>query len=137
MRPCKSCSNWFTPCSLHRRREHMNVRTIAKGLGWFSVALGIAELAAPRQLTRALGIGEHDKLVRSFGARELGPGIALLAANKPAPYLWARVAGDALDLAALAGAMRRSSKKVMVGVALAAVAGIGVVDAVSARRATA
>ncbi|HJW94939.1 MAG TPA: hypothetical protein VJ901_15095 [Thermoanaerobaculia bacterium] len=115
----------------------MNVRTIAKGLGWFSVALGIAELAAPRQLTRALGIGEHDKLVRSFGARELGPGIALLAANKPAPYLWARVAGDALDLAALAGALRRSSKKVMVGVALAAVAGIGVVDAVSARRATA
>jgi hypothetical protein len=48
-------------------------------------------------LTRALGVGEHDKLVRGFGARELGPGVALLRSGKPAPWLWARVAVDALS----------------------------------------
>jgi hypothetical protein len=114
----------------------MDLKKISRGLGLFSVALGIAELVAPRQLTRALGVGEHDKLLRGFGVRELGPGMALLRSDKPAPWLWARVAGDALDLAALGAAFRRSSRRVAVGAAIAAVAGIGVVDALSARRAS-
>ena len=29
---------------------------VARGLGWFSIALGVAEVAAPRALTRALGM---------------------------------------------------------------------------------
>ena len=114
----------------------MDLKKISRGLGWFSVALGMAELVAPRQLSRALGIDEHNKLLRGFGAREVGPGIALLRAGKPAPWLWARVAGDALDLAALGAAFKRSSRRIAVGAAVAAVAGIGVVDAWSAYHAS-
>jgi hypothetical protein len=114
----------------------MNLKKISRGLGWFSVALGIAEVVAPKQLTHALGVDEHDKLVRGFGLRELGPGMALLRAAKKSPWLWARVAGDAIDLAALGSAFKRSSRRIAVGAAVAAVAGIGVIDAWSAYRAS-
>ena len=113
----------------------MKLKKISRGLGWFSVALGIAEMVAPRQLTRALGLGEHDKLMRGFGARELGPGVELLKSDRPAPWLWARVAGDALDLAALGTAFKRSSRRIAVAAAIVAVAGIGVIDLLSARNA--
>jgi len=29
---------------------------LARGLGWFSIGLGLAEVLAPRTLTRALGL---------------------------------------------------------------------------------
>jgi hypothetical protein len=38
---------------------------IAKGLGWFSIGLGLAEIVAPRQLTRALGMQGSESLVRA------------------------------------------------------------------------
>ena len=108
---------------------------LARALGWFSIGLGVAELAAPRRLTRALGIDRGSGLVRAFGAREIGPGVALLRASDPAPWLWARVAGDAMDLAALAAGFRRSWKRAAVGAAIAGVAAVTVVDVLAARRA--
>lgn len=115
----------------------MNVKKIARSLGWFSIGLGIAELMAPDRLARMLGIDEHNKLMRTFGGRELGPGVALVTMRRTAPWLWARVGGDAIDLVALGAAFRRSSKRIAVGAALAAVAGITVVDALTARKAMA
>lgn len=80
--------------------------TIGRGLGAFSVALGAAQLLAPRRLLRAAGIRTAmpaPAVVRLIGARELVVGGGLLATRARTPFTWARVAGDAMDLALLAG----------------------------------
>jgi hypothetical protein len=33
-----------------------NAHSMARGLGWFSIGLGLAEVLAPRSLTRGLGM---------------------------------------------------------------------------------
>ena len=77
---------------------------MAKGLGFFSIALGMAELVAPRAVCRAAGIDGPENLVRAFGAREIAMGIAILASHDATPWIWGRVAGDALDIATVAAA---------------------------------
>ena len=74
-------------------------RNGARGLGWASLAVGLTELAAPRQLDRLLGTGqgEHADLFRVLGLREICHGIDILCHDDPAPGIWSRVAGDALD----------------------------------------
>ena len=107
-----------------------NVRRIAQGLGWFSVALGLAELFDSRDLQRFLGIDHRQGTLRFFGLRELAAGIGILSSSGPHPgWLWARVAGDALDLGALGAALEsKHSHKGNVSVALASVAGITLLD---------
>jgi len=78
------------------------------GLGLFSLALGAAELFAARRIATALDAEDHARLVRGFGVREIVAGVGLLAAPANASGVWSRVAGDALDLAALGAAARRS-----------------------------
>lgn len=78
---------------------------MARGLGWFSVALGVAELIAPRGVTRVLGLRGREDLVRAYGLREIGTGIGILTSKDPAPWIWGRVGGDALDLATVAGGL--------------------------------
>ena len=72
---------------------------VARGLGWFSIGLGLVEALSPGIVTRTLGMEGKEGLVRGYGVREIGTGIGILAANDPSPWLWGRVAGDALDLA--------------------------------------
>lgn len=104
-------------------------------LGWFSIGLGLVELFAPHRLTRRLGMGGHEKLVAGYGAREVATGIGLLASRDPTPWLWGRVAGDALDLGTLAAAGHpRNRQQDALGLAVAAVIGITVVDLVTASR---
>jgi hypothetical protein len=99
-----------------------------KGLGWFSIALGLTELVGARRLTRVLGIQGRERLVRAFGARELASGATVLA-GRPVPGVWSRVAGDALDLAALGYAFSvPGAKKRNVGLALATVGGVAAID---------
>jgi len=51
---------------------------LARRLGWFSLALGAAEMLAPRRLNRVLGVRPNrDWLVRGFGARESAAGIGI------------------------------------------------------------
>jgi uncharacterized membrane protein len=45
-------------------------------------------------------------VVRSIGLRELATGVGILTQNNPAPWLWARTAGDVVDLALLASSIR-------------------------------
>lgn len=78
---------------------------IARGLGWFSIGLGLFELCAPRKLTETLGMQGKETFVRLCGMREIGAGIGALSDN-PTPAIWSRVGGDGLDLAALAMAYR-------------------------------
>jgi hypothetical protein len=114
---------------------HDGGEALARGLGWFSIALGTAELVAPGTLARALGMEEKEGLIRAFGVREIATGFAILSSSDPAPWVWARVGGDALDIAALArGLDADNPKKGNVEIALAAVAGVAALDFLCGRR---
>jgi hypothetical protein len=115
-------------------RSNGSARTLAEGLGWFSLGLGLAELLAPRGIARALGMEERTGLIRAYGAREIAAGIGILTQKDPTPWVWGRVAGDALDLATLAGGLdERNPRRGNVGIALAAVAGATILDVLCAR----
>ncbi len=107
---------------------------MARGLGWFSLALGAAEVLAPRAIARGVGLRGGEGLVAAYGAREIATGAGLLLARDPAPWVWGRVAGDALDLATLAAARPRGGREMdNRGLALAAVLGAAALDLVCAR----
>jgi hypothetical protein len=102
--------------------------TMGKKLGWFSIGLGVAELLAPRQITRVLGMEGKEGLVRAFGVREIGHGITCLSVDETMG-VWSRVAGDTLDIATLLTAYNDDNpKKHNVAGALVAVAGITILD---------
>jgi hypothetical protein len=106
---------------------------LASGLGWFSIALGAAELFAPRALCRWLGMEGHENLVRAYGVREVATGVAILGSHDPQPWIWGRVGGDGLDLATLATGLHGDNpNKGNVMVAMAAVAGVTAVDVLCA-----
>ena len=108
-------------------RQRPGLQALARGLGFVSLALGLAELAAPRRVARVAEMGELDgagglrrlagqtplpssrALVRGHGLRELGTGAGLLASADPEPWVWGRVAGDVLDIATVVLAPRRPS----------------------------
>ena len=110
---------------------------LAGGLGWFSLGLGLTELVAPQLITRALGMRGREGLVRSYGVREIAAGAGILATDGPsrAPWMWARVGGDLLDIATVARASdRHRSPKGTTGATLAMLAGVTLVDAWCASR---
>jgi hypothetical protein len=74
----------------------------ARGLGWFSIALGVTELLAPVAVSRACGINVHPGVIRCYGLREIITGIGILRSANAKPWLWARVGGDLLDMSTLA-----------------------------------
>jgi uncharacterized membrane protein len=81
---------------------NMNEEQLARGLGWFSIGLGLAEVLAPRGIAKIAGVRGNTTLIRLFGLREIASGIGIFMQGKrPAAAVWSRVAGDALDLAAL------------------------------------
>jgi uncharacterized membrane protein len=112
-----------------------NQERLANSLGWFSIGLGLAEVVAPRQLARLLGIEERNALLRSLGVREILSGVGILTQQRPAGWLWARVAGDATDLALLGMAfLSPQTKRDRVTAATAAVAGVTILDVFSAQQ---
>lgn len=109
------------------------VDRLARALGWFGIALGLAELLAPRSIARALGMQGRERLVRAYGAREIASGIVALSPDKQAG-LWSRVAGDGLDVTTLLGAMRRDNpKRDNVAWALVLVLGVTMLDVLGAQ----
>lgn len=111
----------------------MDYKATAKGLGWFSLALGAFELAAPGRIARALDAQGKKTLVRAFGAREIVAGVGLLGAPASSAMVWNRVAGDAMDLTALGLAAKRAPGNKAVWGAIAFVAAATVLDVVTAR----
>jgi uncharacterized membrane protein len=79
-------------------------RMLGRILGLFSVGLGLAELLAPRAVGRAIGVGDHPAIIRMVGVREIVTGLGILSERAPGAWAWARVAGDAMDLALLGAA---------------------------------
>jgi uncharacterized membrane protein len=117
--------------------DGQSAQRLAKGLGWFSLGLGLAQLASPRGMT-SLVTGRAPRgpgRMRALGLREIAAGIGILSRPQPAPWVWARVAGDLLDLALLGSTlgMRRTSKGRVLG-SMAMVAGVTALDAVAAVR---
>jgi hypothetical protein len=109
---------------------------LARGIGWFSIALGVSQLFGARRYTRGLGVKGKESIVRALGAREIAHGVLTLSTERRAG-LWSRVGGDALDLAVMSAAMRKSSRRGNLAMALALVAGVTALDILAARAVTA
>jgi hypothetical protein len=114
----------------------MDEHEIARGLAWFSIALGLAELTMPGALADALAINRGKRLIQVFGLREIAAGVGILTQRPVAPWLWARVAGDALDLGALTAAAVSSRRRSAVAAAIASVALVTALDVVCAGQLT-
>jgi hypothetical protein len=123
----------LVPQTALRSRSQSANDKLAKSLGYFSIALGVTELVAPRALSNAIGVEGLEPVIRTYGGREIATGVAILASHDPEPWIWARVAGDFADIATVATGLKRSNGKANNTVAaLAALAGVTVVDMVCA-----
>jgi hypothetical protein len=109
--------------------------TLAQFLGWFSLGLGTAQVAAPRALSRLVGAdpdGIAPLVMRAFGVRELTQGTGILVRPRPKAWLWSRVAGDALDLSLLA-VVAAKNRRLRTAFAIANVAAVAVPDVYESR----
>ncbi|GIG85597.1 SRPBCC family protein [Plantactinospora endophytica] len=112
-----------------------------RGLGWMSLGLGMAQLAAPDAVRRISGVDDSPTsrmVVPLVGARELAHAAGLLTSRRKSIWAWTRVLGDAMDLASLGVAIAHRAgrrRRRLVGVT-GAVVGITVVDLLTAVQAT-
>ena len=112
--------------------------TLSAALGWFSIGLGLVQVAAPGRLARIIGVADRPDtrwLMRAIGLRELAGGAGILTRRRPAGWLFTRTGGDAMDLVFLGQALASGSKRRgrTIG-AIAAVAGVTVLDLVSSQK---
>lgn len=112
---------------------------LADMLGWFSLGLGLTAVANPRGVTRFLGVPDddaHREVVMAVGLREIASGLGLLTSPNPSGWLWARAAGDIMDLSLLSAALTaNNAQRGRVALATAAVAGITAVDFMASQQA--
>lgn len=123
----------------HPREEaDHSQRGLAQGLGWFSVGLGLAQVLAPREFARFIGVRDDARnctLLRLVGLRELACGAGLFSGRRPAGWAWARAAGDMMDLALLGSALASGApRRDRVTAATAAVVGAAAADLYGAVR---
>ena len=112
----------------------IGVEKLASGLGWFSIGLGMAELFAPQAIARLTGASDGRKWIRGFGLREIASGVTMLNDPRRGTPVWSRVAGDVMDLMALAPALVSGKNgRARTAGSLAAVAGVTVLDVLCAR----
>jgi len=141
-RPVDATSGWRVDRAdeqgLRQRLTGAADERLAKGLGWFSIALGLTQLLAPDGMARLIGVrptGTTRSVMRAVGVRELGAGIGILARRRPAGLVWARVGGDAMDMALLGRALTSDkSQRGRTAAATAAVAGVTALDVFAAQR---
>src|SRR5579884_4148261 len=110
--------------------------SLATGLGWFSIGLGLSEVLAAGPLARMIGAtddGKTRKVLRTYGLREIAAGIGILSQPTSAGWLWGRVAGDMMDLASL-GVAFKDGNKTRLALATAAVAGVTALDVYCGKR---
>lgn len=114
--------------------------TMVRALGWFSIGLGVAEVAMPAQVGLLIGVRRGSGILRLYGLREIFVGVGLLTqqpAGRPSRWLWARVAGDLLDIATV-GAHNNSDNpdRERAVSATAALTAIALIDFASAQNAS-
>lgn len=122
--------------SYPRRRYRAKQMENARALGWVSLAIGLAEIALPKQLDRFLGTGrgENANMFRALGAREIMQGVDILTHDDPTPGIYARVAGDVLDGTLLSAAAMKTKNPGGVLAAFLLVAPVVVADCIMAKR---
>ncbi len=113
---------------------------VAKGLGVFSFALGLPQILMPGRVNRMIGVRDDAKSrmwMRAVGVREIAAGVGIFSERRPAEWLYARVAGDTMDLALLGSALRgRSEQPARTLAATGAVIGAFAADVVDSLRLT-
>jgi uncharacterized membrane protein len=106
-----------------------NKTPAVRGLGWFSIGLGLTQVMMPGTVSRFIGLKNHKGLMRILGFREIASGLGIFSQRSPTMPLWARVGGDVLDLALLSGALTSpKAKRSRIVAATAAVAGVTALD---------
>ncbi len=108
-------------------------KELVRFLGWFGIGLGFAQIALPHGITSLIGVKSEPANRRwalMVGLREIIAGVGILSnPGKATGWLWARVAGDMMDLSLLGAALAsNNTRKVRVVAAVAAVLGITLLD---------
>jgi len=121
-----------------RRRAMRQREGLSNALGWFSIGLGLAEIAAPRGAARLIGMRDGPRtrtLMRAVGVREITSGVGNLMRPTSASWMWTRVAGDVMDLTLLGSALNAEhTQRNRATAATAAVLGIAALDLWSSER---
>src|SRR4051812_12207649 len=74
-------------------------------------------------------------VLRLYGARELAAGFGILSQSNPSGWLWARVAGDVVDISSLSKAMTADDNNRGKGIATAAaLVGVTLADVYCAKQ---
>ncbi len=82
----------------------MDERALARGIGWASLAMGLA-LLAPARAARLFGLGARPALLRAIGARDLVVGLGLLRCGDRARWLRLQALADVADAALMAAGL--------------------------------
>ena len=108
----------------------------AECLGWTSIAIGLTEILAPKQLEKTMGVGNGQVtgILRVLGVREIMHGVDILAHKDPTPGVWSRVFGDVLDGVLLGAAATRTKNPGGLAAIFAAVTPVVVADLIFAPR---
>jgi hypothetical protein len=102
--------------------------TLSGTLGQNAIGLGVWGTFFPKSVNRFLGMDANPQLIQAaFGLREFATGLRLTSDPTCHRTLWARVAGDAFDIAVLSrlnrpGNPRRGNVRLALGVVLAVTA---------------
>jgi uncharacterized membrane protein len=123
------------PGTAHGRLDE--AERVARGLGWLSIGLGLAQIAAPGRVARMIGVDDDEanrNTMIAIGVRELASGVGILARERPAGPVLTRVGGDVMDLALLGRALRSEhAQRNRVAAATAAVVGVTILDVLTGR----
>jgi len=113
-------------------------RGLAQALGWFSLGLGLAQIAMPRGVAKMIGVRDDEQattVMRALGAREIATGVGLLMNSRSAGWVKARVGGDIMDLALLGKELASdNTDRDKAALATLAVVGVTVVDIIASER---
>jgi|1185.fasta_scaffold236243_1 hypothetical protein len=114
----------------YRNPANLAAGKFASGLALFSLGLGLAEALIPNTMAKMIGVAEDQSTaIRALGLREIGHGLSILMSQKPTAQVWARVGGDAIDLAYLGyQASDENTNKTRLAVAAGAVLGATAMD---------
>ena len=120
----------------YRSVENLGTAKMAKGLGLFSIALGLAEVLMPSQTATLAGLGNKQRsFLPALGLREIASGVGIMKSAKPTAAVWSRVGGDAIDLAFLGMAFmsKDTNKRRLIGSTIA-VLGVTAMDVLCAQK---
>jgi hypothetical protein len=119
-----------TTATERRNPEHNSTAyKLARVLGYASVAIGLVELIWTDSLALNVGLSRFEWLLRAYGVREVITGVLILVSKDPAPWIWLRVIGDAIDGATLGwGYMRDPFKATSIAMTFVTVTPVIIAD---------